>query len=75
MEKKPETKWKNELTIPKPFHFHSVVKKVNLNNELNTEKSPFIPLAVKVKQFEANLQKIAVSKVHSPFFFFFVRFF
>jgi hypothetical protein len=38
-------------TVPKPFKFHTA-SRVNISrNENNPPRSPFIPLAVKVRQF------------------------
>jgi len=53
-------------TVPKPFKFHTA-SRVNISrNEDNLQRSPFIPLAVKVQQFMEPPTKVdakAASKV------------
>ncbi|KAI8914908.1 hypothetical protein DFJ77DRAFT_463908 [Powellomyces hirtus] len=41
------------LTIPKPFNFHSTLR--SIANDVSAPKSPFVPLAVKVKTFETQV--------------------
>ncbi|CAG8472947.1 8306_t:CDS:2 [Funneliformis caledonium] len=53
-------------TVPKPFKFHTA-SRVNISrNEDSPQRTPFIPLAIKVKQFMENTPKLdhgkAVSK-------------
>ncbi|TPX30106.1 hypothetical protein SmJEL517_g06255 [Synchytrium microbalum] len=74
--KKPAAPTKRPgLTIPEPFHFHASLKEHgNDVSATKVPKSPFVPLAQKVKKFEAKTPdrfkvkptKKAATKSHSP---------
>ncbi|KAJ3329839.1 Protein tpx2 [Blyttiomyces sp. JEL0837] len=56
IKKRKHAKRTNELTIPKPFQFRSSFRHHYGNNDARMScKSPFVPLAVKVKQFETEV--------------------
>ncbi|KAJ3105005.1 Protein tpx2 [Phlyctochytrium planicorne] len=48
--KRSAMKKPNELTIPKPFRFHGTLKR--LHSSVTEPKSPYVPLAVKLKKFD-----------------------
>ncbi|KAJ3415029.1 hypothetical protein HDV05_005674 [Chytridiales sp. JEL 0842] len=51
IQKRKPIKKSTELTIPKPFNFHSSLRKAS-GNTVGT-KSPYVPLAIRIKKFEA----------------------
>ncbi|KNC96979.1 uncharacterized protein SPPG_07797 [Spizellomyces punctatus DAOM BR117] len=53
VQKKKPIKRMNGMTVPRPFNFHSTLR--TLANDVTQPKSPYVPLAVKVKSFEANV--------------------
>ncbi|KAJ3092019.1 Protein tpx2 [Quaeritorhiza haematococci] len=54
-----------DLTIPKPFQFHKTLKQA-VQEQLQQPKSPFVPLAARVKQFERKTPPRFRTKVAKP---------
>ncbi|KAJ3220024.1 Protein tpx2 [Dinochytrium kinnereticum] len=50
--RKAPLKKANELTIPKPFKFHATLNHATTNAHMDS-RSPFVPLALRLKKFEA----------------------